>query len=370
MSAPNESKISTTCAACAKPTAASCSRCRLAHYCGPECQRAQWPAHKEPCRRAGALRALPAVPADLPVKVAALAARGLTAVFAYVAGPRYENDAVINAMSEFEYFLAGIVGDVATGTPCLPDAVNGSLVNDPMTAETYGLLTQGDLSRALAAYYRQDVRYRNAEALEPTVGNATEIYTIHDIAAGEELLVGYGPYYWVQMLAGKRLAGTTFHAAWSANMFLLKGDTKCFAALLEIAKLADAPWEQQAAFLGEGFGMSGGAVPLWLKWEGVRLVFAGVAGVSYHGYCHSGVEVYVRAPGIATRRRRPAQTSWPFAQSSCSRAASSRWPPAPAIGTTPARSSASCSSSCPGSSPGSPRCCPRPSSSTARPTPS
>ena len=322
---PAESKGA--CALCGKPAPLACGRCRLAHYCAAACQRAAWPAHKDPCRRAGALRALPDVPADLPEKVAALATRGLTEVFvgpkgrglrarapiprgtvvAYYAGPRYENDAAIGSMREFEYLLAGIAGDVATDTPCLPDAVNGSLINDPLTAETYGLLTQGELAAALIAYCCRDVHRRNAEALEPTVGNTTEIYTIRDVAAGEELLITYGAYYWVQMLAGKRLAGATFRAAWAANQLILRGDTKCFTALLEIAKLTGAPREQQAAFLDSALGGFGAAVPLWLKWEGVRVAYCGVVGVSFHGFCPPPeVEnVYVRAPWDAREEKAP-----------------------------------------------------------------
>ena len=48
-----------TCAHCAKPRAMvgalrACSRCQQARYCGVECQRAHWPAHKRACHAAPA----------------------------------------------------------------------------------------------------------------------------------------------------------------------------------------------------------------------------------------------------------------------------------------------------------------------------
>ena len=41
------------CRGCGKPTEQLklCSRCQMAAYCSPECQRAHWPIHKRECRK-------------------------------------------------------------------------------------------------------------------------------------------------------------------------------------------------------------------------------------------------------------------------------------------------------------------------------
>lgn len=43
------------CCSCAKPDSGlACSRCKKAIYCGPDCQKKDWPTHKLTCRRPGA----------------------------------------------------------------------------------------------------------------------------------------------------------------------------------------------------------------------------------------------------------------------------------------------------------------------------
>lgn len=37
------------CAGCLKPTSTCCTKCKIAFYCGPECQRNDWKVHKAEC---------------------------------------------------------------------------------------------------------------------------------------------------------------------------------------------------------------------------------------------------------------------------------------------------------------------------------
>lgn len=45
------------CDACGKPSEATCSRCKAANYCGQECQRSNWKAHRAACKAAAAAQA-------------------------------------------------------------------------------------------------------------------------------------------------------------------------------------------------------------------------------------------------------------------------------------------------------------------------
>ncbi|KAI0943561.1 hypothetical protein AcW1_002697 [Taiwanofungus camphoratus] len=55
--------IDTGCALCGAKTASRCAQCQSAAYCGPACQRADWPAHKPTCRplKGGVWRTVPFV---------------------------------------------------------------------------------------------------------------------------------------------------------------------------------------------------------------------------------------------------------------------------------------------------------------------
>ena len=44
------------CKVCGQPSSARCARCLGAFYCGGGCQRADWAAHKAPCKEAGKLK--------------------------------------------------------------------------------------------------------------------------------------------------------------------------------------------------------------------------------------------------------------------------------------------------------------------------
>jgi TPR repeat protein len=41
---------------CGAPSSARCARCLGAFYCGGGCQRADWAAHKAPCKEAGKVK--------------------------------------------------------------------------------------------------------------------------------------------------------------------------------------------------------------------------------------------------------------------------------------------------------------------------
>lgn len=63
-----------TCAVCGGPGKLSCGKCRAVSYCGPECQRAAWPAHKSECaaaatRAGGRSASAPGAPRDSSLKV-------------------------------------------------------------------------------------------------------------------------------------------------------------------------------------------------------------------------------------------------------------------------------------------------------------
>lgn len=42
-------RASAGCNKCNRPSIAACSRCALLRYCGRECQRADWPRHRDEC---------------------------------------------------------------------------------------------------------------------------------------------------------------------------------------------------------------------------------------------------------------------------------------------------------------------------------
>lgn len=46
-----------TCIQCGKPATKRCSKCKIAKYCGTECQKAHWSQHKESCKQVQAAQA-------------------------------------------------------------------------------------------------------------------------------------------------------------------------------------------------------------------------------------------------------------------------------------------------------------------------
>ena len=40
----------TNCGQCSRPSKTKCSRCKLTYYCGVDCQKKDWSAHKKFCK--------------------------------------------------------------------------------------------------------------------------------------------------------------------------------------------------------------------------------------------------------------------------------------------------------------------------------
>jgi hypothetical protein len=295
-----ESKTASRCLGCGKAAPLNCARCR-GTYCGPACQKAHWPAHKAHCKILRGLRAdgiAPTVSAELASLLANPAAepydgpkgRGLRALrdipagscVGYIVGREVGGDAGVQSVREYSYLWETIVGDVA-GERVLPEEVNASLMNDRMSPEVFAaLVTQGPLE-FIRSYEMKldavDVIFDEMPRVPGATWGAYRARAVRDVPAGTPLETFYGPTYWLNMLASGTLPGTTFEVAWEANHVIARGRPEFHDAIVLNALGRPAKDADEREFILASTQLGG--IPVWLRFEGVEVLYGGIGGESY-----------------------------------------------------------------------------------------
>jgi hypothetical protein len=197
-------------------------------------------------------------------------------------------------------------------------AINGATINDPMGPETYKLITEvgADCStdQAMEGLIRSFLRYCGIDEQRANTTMRTtacpcliEVVTTIAVKAGEELLISYRPFYWMQMLASGLLPRTTFMAAWAANQCLARlhdellekilaentaeGLKQCFEILERLRGKRFSATEKRIE-LSRLLQIHRRNVPIWLRWEGVRVTYGGLGEKSVTPYRN---QIYVRS---------------------------------------------------------------------------
>ena len=299
---PSEAKTPIpSCVNCDKLSESQCGRCGT-RYCGRACQKMHWPAHKAACRLLTTAKTLrgKGVPERAIAELVSLMAnppaepytgpkgRGLRtlhglpagACVGYIVGPDVGGDRGIESFRDYTYLWESVVGDVARER-ILPESVNASLINDAMPAEAYtALLEEGPLAFIKTYPIRLP---GHGVFLERVPGNgawgAYRAVTLSPVGAGAALETFYGPHYWLNHLANASLPGTRFAAAWEANRIISRGGREFQDAMVRSSLGGREATPESRDFIVQSSQIEG--VPVWLRDQGVVMVYCGIGGVDY-----------------------------------------------------------------------------------------
>lgn len=221
----------------------SCSHCRLVQYCCEECQQLDWSHHKKNCRIMAALveeklaRSLtsrttaPCVVVDYgPVMGLGLQARRVIAAGEVVALSTGTVE-IVHTSEEYTHSLPGLRSTVRVlgRVPW-----NACLANGVAPAEALDALREGNPLDGVSMLGRLEMALRSncaygvmrKKTVHGEAVGVVHLQTTRRVEAGEQIVVPYGPDYWLGLASLGLLKGITYDAAMKACMFFTHGDER------------------------------------------------------------------------------------------------------------------------------------------------